>query len=188
MSEPSRQDPLPGAIRVMQVIVVAMTGGCLMFAVVAILLNLQDGPMAAQPGSPIVTYIALAVMVSMLIAFVVARAVLNGQARRSLLTIADRELDDSSDPCPRALPESSEVVRILLGAFQTRLLMGAALLEGAAFFLLISYLLEGSPLALASALFLILGIALQFPTQSRVAGWIEKQLQSIHNERQFRRS
>ena len=191
MSESSWQDQLPGVVRVMQIIVLALIIGCLTFAVIAIALKTgdvpADGPAAAQAGSPFLTYIALAAIVPMLIAFIVVRGALSGQTRRVVMGLADKLSGNSSDLRSQELLQSSEIVRTLLQAFQSRLIVGAALFEGATFFLLVCYLVEGNPIALGAAFALVVGIALQFPTPSKVAGWIEQQIDAIHHQRQFSR-
>jgi len=188
MSDLRLEDQFGGAVRALQIIVIALASGCLTFAAIAVFLNLENGPAAAAAGPPMITYLALAAIVPAAIAFVIARAVLNGQARRSALAIIDQMPDDSSGVrSPDDLLQSSEVVRVLLQHFQTRLIVGAAILEGVAFFLLVSYLLEGNPVALGAGIVLALGITLLFPTRSRVAAWILEQVESIRNQQQFSR-
>ena len=65
------------------------------------------------------------------------------------------------------------------------MIVSAACLEGAAFFLLIAYMLERSPWALAAAFALILGVAAHFPTRQRVSDFIQRQMSLIEEERQF---
>ena len=72
-----------------------------------------------------------------------------------------------------------------LAFYQTRMIVGAALLEGPAFFLLIAYLIERSPWSLAAAIFMILGVAAHFPTEQRVAEWVEQQMSLLEEERQL---
>ena len=75
----------------------------------------------------------------------------------------------------------------LFVVFQTRTIVAGALLEGTAFFALITYMIERSPLALTLAVLLILGVAVHFPTRSGVIRWIEDQLRLVERERQFGR-
>jgi hypothetical protein len=71
----------------------------------------------------------------------------------------------------------------LMAVFQGKIIVGAAMLEGGAFFAAIAYLVEGGPIALALAVVLWLGIAAHFPTLPRVIGWIERQLEWLDQER-----
>jgi hypothetical protein len=55
------------------------------------------------------------------------------------------------------------------------MIIGMALLEGAAFYQAIAYYVEGQPLALGLGCLLLLGLIVQFPTRSRVERWLENQ-------------
>jgi hypothetical protein len=68
--------------------------------------------------------------------------------------------------------------------YQTQLIVGAAMLEGAAFFAGIAFMLERNPIAAAVALVLLAVLAARFPTRDRVAGWLDRQLELIKEERQ----
>ena len=186
MSTTSWQDQLLMAVRVMQVIIFSLATGCLTFAVIVVVLHLQNDPAAALKGPPIITYVALAALLPILIALFTVRGVLEGQARRSALAIAEDEKSTSGTTSSiEDRLQSSKVKRALLQSCQSRLIVSAALLEGMAFFLLVAYFIEGNPLALGGALALVVGIILQFPTRSSVAGWLERQVSSIRNEQQF---
>ncbi|HVX60236.1 MAG TPA: hypothetical protein VHC19_06540, partial [Pirellulales bacterium] len=63
--------------------------------------------------------------------------------------------------------------------------IAVAILEGAAFFLVVAYQLERNPLALAVAIPLIIVIAAHFPTPARVAEWVERQLRRLDEDRQL---
>jgi hypothetical protein len=58
------------------------------------------------------------------------------------------------------------------------------LLEGAAFFATIAYMLERNPLALATAIVLLGTLAARFPTSDRVNAWLDRQLGLLQEERQ----
>ncbi len=60
-----------------------------------------------------------------------------------------------------------------VATYQTTLIIGAALFEGAAFFNLIAYMIEGQVLSLVVAAILLLFMILLFPTVSRVHDWLE---------------
>lgn len=59
--------------------------------------------------------------------------------------------------------------------YQTPTIVQQALLEGAAFFQVIAYLLEGQPLNLGLTLGLILRLTLLFPKREAVERWIGTQ-------------
>ncbi len=51
--------------------------------------------------------------------------------------------------------------------------------EGLGFFGTIAYLVEGNPIALSLAVLMILGVAAHFPTQGRIVGWVQRQLEAV---------
>ena len=59
------------------------------------------------------------------------------------------------------------------------MIVGAAMVEGAAFLAVFAYLLDRTTLSLALAVVLIAGVTAHFPTRSRVEHWIEGQLQLL---------
>ena len=77
-------------------------------------------------------------------------------------------LDDSA--------HGGELADRLAVLFMTRTIAACAILEGAAFFLLIAYLLEGT---------LILVMGRHFTTRSALVHWIENQARRIDEERQL---
>jgi len=75
--------------------------------------------------------------------------------------------------------------------YQTQLIIGAAMLEGAAFFATIAYMfatiaymVERNPLALATAIALLGALVARFPTSDRVNAWLDRQLGLLQEERQ----
>jgi hypothetical protein len=74
----------------------------------------------------------------------------------------------------------------LSGVYQTRLIIGCAMIEGAAFFCLIAYLLERRPLSLIVAGVLLLLLISQIPTVSKVESWVESELSTINQLRHMR--
>lgn len=59
------------------------------------------------------------------------------------------------------------------GGYQTSLIIGLALYEGAAFFNLVAYMLEGQMYSLAVAVVLIAAIVMSLPTVGGVQDWID---------------
>jgi hypothetical protein len=64
----------------------------------------------------------------------------------------------------------------LLGGLQSRAIVRAALLEGAAFFNIIAYQIEGQTFSLAIAVGLLLGIATTIPFRRSTEEWLEREL------------
>ncbi len=71
-------------------------------------------------------------------------------------------------------PEAHSL-ELWLGAYQTRMIVAAALLESGAFFMAVTYLVEGHTLALAIGTALALAVAAHLPTAAGVAAWIDEQ-------------
>jgi hypothetical protein len=57
--------------------------------------------------------------------------------------------------------------------------MAAAIFEGAAFFNLIAYLIEGQPFSPIAAAALLFFMMLQFPTAGRIEDWVERNIQTV---------
>jgi hypothetical protein len=86
------------------------------------------------------------------------------------------------------LPNAAELgdVAPLAAIYQTRTIIGAAMLEGAAFLGCVAYLLEHQQLVLVVAGALLLMIARHFTTASGLESWIENELATIQQMRQLR--
>jgi hypothetical protein len=94
-----------------------------------------------------------------IVAYVLAPSILTGALRQAF--IAD--------------PQAAEV-RPIAQIYQTLLIIRCAILEGAAFFCLVSYMLERQPITLAATSVLVLVLLAQFPTLSRESAWIENEM------------
>jgi hypothetical protein len=163
MSVPGQaDDDLAGPIRTIQIMAAAIVAGVGMFLIIVLTLRGQ-GP--APAASPILLYVGIVFGVAALAARLVVP---------NLLVAARR----------RQLPGSSSS-RDLLGLFQLRTIVGMALLEGAAFFLVIVYLLDGSQLALLLSILGVVIVASQFPTRSSIDRWLARQRELIEQEQQL---
>jgi hypothetical protein len=148
----------------MQIIVGAMLAGVLSFATIAAVVRSQN-PLRPPPDLPILSFVAVGFGVLTL---------LGRMALLQTVTTAARH---------RWRAETDIPVCQWLNLFQTRTVIGAALLEGAAFLFLVAYLVEGLPWALAGGLaFGALLALLQFPTRAAVERWVEAQQETFQNE------
>ncbi|MCE9548432.1 MAG: hypothetical protein K8T25_23400 [Planctomycetia bacterium] len=164
-------------MRTLQIIVVGLVLGVTTF-LLFVLFKPRDAA-AANPnpqGQPIIFCVTLAMAVSALI----ARAVIPRMADKAARQKIAREMaTDASD-----LPDRPGCgIALLLGAYQTRTIVSAALLEGPTFALLISYMIEGFWPALVIAVAFICGIAAHIPTVARVSAWLELQSRLIRDDR-----
>jgi hypothetical protein len=175
------QDRLAAPTRQLQIIVFAMTAGCVMFMAIAVVLR---GSIAADPPDvPIVTYVALAICAGVALARAVIVPTITS---RGCDAIARGQCGSTASPSDTGAAAGDDLM--LLGrVYTTTTIVGAALFEGGTFFLLVSYLVEGQMVSLIAAMAMTVAIALHFPTRSRVAAWIESKSERIDQERQFGR-
>lgn len=160
-------------VRIMQIILLALVGGCLIFMMIAVIIRLHGGMNAAWQD-PIMTYIALLFAVIVLVnSFVLCKLMTsNGRLRiiKSTKSIpgTDTVHDETSD---------------LYALYQTRMIVTAAPREGGTFFLLIAYMLEGNSWSLIGAVVMVAVLASMFPTFTRVDRWVQEQKELLQQER-----
>ena len=160
------RDRLPAQLLTLRVIVAAMVSGCVVFAAIALVVA---GGQLAEPG--LFTYAALAMGLSAVVARLVVLPAVDAAAVQRIAA-SGAQADDGI---------------ALLAQLQTRTIIGAALLEGPVFLLLVAFLAERSALALVAAGVVLLWLASQFPMHAGAANWIENQLLRVADERSLRR-
>lgn len=79
--------------------------------------------------------------------------------------------------------EGDEAETALAGLYQTRMIVSQAIPEGAAFFNLVAYLIEGNWVSLGVVGGLLLMMLAQFPTQGRFENWVRR----LREEQAFQR-
>ena len=151
-----------------RIIVGALCAGGLFLAGVVLLMprRVADEPMLA--------FMALLFSVCGVIAAAIVPRMIGKRARNSLV--------DNARPQPQPSPslasgDASHVSRIM-GIYQTRLITSLALLEAAAFFNLVAYMIEGQVVNVAVALVLLVLMLIQFPSRTRTEHWVADQLQA----------
>jgi hypothetical protein len=167
-------DRVRGPVRTMQIISGTLAAGVVAFLVVVLVIN---GPpnAAADPG--VVTYLSAGFFLVMLVvAMIVPRSIVQSQ-------IADiaRGTWKPPEQLPANYDVTSESAKLLI-VYQTHMIVRLAMLEGAAFFALIAYLLEGHWLALGVAIAALALLLSQFPTRGRLENWADHaqaQMQAI---------
>jgi hypothetical protein len=93
--------------------------------------------------------------------------------------LASGYVDISTDKNSRRVP----IADALLNLYLTRTIIGAAIVEGAAFFALVVSVIDEEPICLMLGGVMIVGIALHFPTRTRVTQWLETQQLLLQQER-----
>jgi hypothetical protein len=165
---------------VMQIIAGALLFGVAAFLAVAlIVVYFRIGPGAAQANNlPIISIAALVVVAMELpLSFIVPGM----QTRSALQKIAA----GTWRPPPGAdgADLGTDASKILL-LRQTTLITSLAILEGAAFFGCIAYLVEARPFVLSIVLLAVWLMLVNFPTQRRVHNWIDRQAEQLAQLRQ----
>jgi hypothetical protein len=170
-----REEKLTPALRQLQMIVGSLVTGCTIFLVIALFVSAGRG---AAGGPPLVSYIATACGVMALLTRALIPPKIIGTGRQKILCQEGRAAGRGD-----ALDGPSIVGR-LLQLFATSTIVPCAVIEGATFFLLVAYVIEGWPPAVMAAVALIAVLALHMPTRSRAIHWIEDQLVLLEQERQ----
>ena len=143
--------------RISQIIAGALIMGVVMFGCVAFFVANGEpakSPMVALIG---VGMAAMAVMVR----FIVPAIIVNG---------GKASLKEASD---------AEQTSLLAGLYQTKMIVGMAVLEGAAFFNLIAYMTEKQFWSYGVVAFLVGVMAISFPSQGQFESWAEEMKRNL---------
>jgi hypothetical protein len=163
-------------LRMMQIIAGALLLGVIGFTTIVLILVATGSivPGGARAGNPpIISFVAVLIWaVQAPLAIVIPGL----QTRNGLKSIGS-----VGRPAPGgANPASfSTDANRLLALRQTTLITSLALLEGAAFFAGVSYLLEGRVFVLAVVVVALLQMLMNFPTEYRVRTWLETQIDQL---------
>jgi hypothetical protein len=166
--------PMRGKLLAMRIVHFALCLGLLAFAVIAFGLR-QGGGMPPPPPVPIVSYVGYGFAALMFLLSMFVPNVIQTAWRKQV--VAGKWPTTRGDGSP---PNSEEG---WWGLYQTRLIIQMALLEGAAFFQLIAYQVEGQQLSLGLGLGLLLCEAALFPTREGVERWVATQRDLVEQQR-----
>jgi F0F1-type ATP synthase membrane subunit c/vacuolar-type H+-ATPase subunit K len=165
-------------LRVLRIVVVALCVGVLTALGILTWMRSRQPPPPPFPGQPLLSWIGLAFAVLA----VVGSQVVPGMLARSGRQRIARELAASGSTATLSVPGEAVRDPRWWGLYQTKMIVGCALLEGAAFYQAIAFLLEGEQWTAALAVALLVGIALHFPTRPGVEQWIEAQAEQARSE------
>lgn len=161
----------------MRIISAALISGVIVFLVVVLFIVEGD----RQPGTPLLTYLGLAFgALGLVFAFIVP-GFMGGSIKQAL---ADGKRVDL--PAQFKASQDVGIVGNLLFLFQTRLIIGYAILEGAAFFNLVAYMIERQDVSLAIVGLLLGAMLVKFPTRGKVEAWLADESRSIDELRSLR--
>ncbi|MDB5351877.1 MAG: hypothetical protein JWN86_3124 [Planctomycetota bacterium] len=178
MSYSSDDQPVEpiGLVRTSQIIAGSLVAGVCMFLTVTFVMRspkaFAPAPWDIMPPQAMITLLGLVMAAMMIVlSFVIPRQIV-ATSRRSLITTKPADLD-----------KSDVTGNGLFGVYQTQMIIGLAMLEGAAFFNVIAFLIEGHIPSLMAAGVLVLIMLSRFPTQGNIAAWVEDQKSLIREER-----
>ncbi|MEZ6070185.1 MAG: hypothetical protein R3C10_07860 [Pirellulales bacterium] len=176
-------DRLPALVRNLQIIVGSLTSGALTFLIIAIIKSVFIDEGVERGEMELMAYLAFGFATVALVARAVVPHIVTLAGRRHIIR---RESSSglvaiSTDKRSRPVP----VVDALLNLYVTRTIIGAAIIEGAAFFALVVAIIEQQRYCLMLGGVMIIGIALHFPTRARVTQWLETQQMMLKEERQL---
>jgi hypothetical protein len=187
MSHVDDESLLSSTIRTMQIIIFALTLGLVFFLAIILFIGNHPAPAPPRPGdqpaqaSPMISYMAVAVAVVAIPLSLLVPSLVVKTARKQIAQGTWRPPDRGTGTLPQgALSDTL----CFAAVYQTSLIVGAALNEGAAFLALIAYMVEGLPAILGLAVLLIVGVAARFPTRARVEQWIDAQKELLLEEKQ----
>jgi hypothetical protein len=177
MGEAAWEDEVTPRVRQLQIVVAALATGPVVFAGIALFAPVQPVQL------PLLAWVAAAFA---LMAFVLRALVPKLIVARTRQKIAR---GTATLPGNRMGPSTEEFIErtgdagYLWLTYMTRTIVAAALLEGAAFFNLVVYLLQRSWMSLAVATALVACVLMLMPTPQGVIRWIGDQLEQIERLR-----
>jgi hypothetical protein len=181
MSAADYEGVLSKRVRIMRILVGALLAGLAVFLGVALFLR-QQGNMAAPPAQLVITYFSLGFAGLMLAVHRIIPNMTVANLRRTLAS------EKPFHPLPPEYANSGlpDEVNCLALVYQNCLIISTAPLEGAGFFTLVAYLLEGQVVCLLAAVILWISIVWKWPSVSGILRWIADQQELIVQERATR--
>jgi hypothetical protein len=167
------QSSLAARARILQIIVIALAMGLVTATLTAFVLR-GDKPREAEPPIPVYIFYFF-VGTSIATSAVVSRG-LEAKARQ----VATSGWPERGEPTPEGLDAARAT---LATAYQTRMILRSAMVEGPAFFGAITYFLSGDGTILVMNFALLCALLSRFPTATRFDAWINDQLNKAREER-----
>jgi hypothetical protein len=163
MGEPESESAIDRGILRLRIIVGVLIAGCLGLAGMSIVLRGQ-GIFGPGPALPIISLIAVVqALATLAIRPIVLSQMLRGARQRLAMNDSDSDAN-------------------WMQVLTTHTIVGAALLEGSAFFFFIAYLVEGEWWALAGGLLMVALLAVwHFPVKTKIERWIEEQREVVRS-------
>jgi len=162
----------PG-VRTLQIVIGALAFGVVSFAVVAIVIRALDPQPDGAAG--VLSLMAYGMApVALVLSRVMQAVVINGSRKQIIAGTYAKPTESLAELGERGA---------LFTVYQSSLLVGGAILEGAAFLCIAAFLIEGSWPALVLAGGLLLALLAMLPRTERVTQWIEAQHRLLNEEK-----
>lgn len=178
---PNNDEPrceFAGQVRVLQIIVAAITLGPLVY--LGVVLAMVPPRNLAAAGDTFLTYAACGMAAAAVAGWLLAPPIVTTRLRRQIAA----GIWPPPDPSGNSLAAPSSDAGKLCALYNIRTIIAVAILESAAFFLVFTYQQQRDVRAFVFALLLTLMIALHLPTRVRVAEWVERQSVRLADDRQ----
>jgi len=158
-------------LRGMRIIVVALAMGVVMFSLIALLISGEAKP----DGQPVVAYMGLFFAAVMFVTREVVSKFIVASARKKIASGGSQ----SAQQVTRQISEEATLEEKFLFTYRVRLIVRAALLEGAAFFNLIAFIIQHEWWSFAIAAVFAAIILSTFPSRNGLLNWIDQQIELL---------
>ena len=149
-------------VRAMQIIATVLMMGVLVFF--GVVLIITQGKIGGMENAAGLTMVGAGFGFVMIVSHFTIPGIICGTQMKQ--AAADGSLNQQDDATTQRI----------WGLYQTQLIVGLALLEGAAFFNLIALMVENSVASLGVVILLLGLMAVKFPTRNKVSWWVEDKL------------
>jgi len=166
------------ALRTVQIIVGVMVASSAVLMGVVVFLGPRTAVSSAE--GLVFTYAAIGAALTMLAGRAIVPSMVDRQALRAMRAGTwqpPRKNGDAAE-VDDFLHDTGDAGRLCL-LFVQHTVIGSALIEGPVMFLLIAYLFESAPVALATAAIMLSLLAAHFPTRTNAERWVERHLDSF---------
>ncbi len=200
MTNPEAKDPTAMVVLASQIITGALIAGPIPVLIIAFFIGPilgQPPPGAGQPGGAaaagqvpegsfqtILSYAAIgAGALAILLSSIAPRLISSSASKSVAPSTPAAQPGKSAGKGKRPGPQTADELRAkLLPQFQAQLIVRAAVLEGAAFFGAVAYLLTGNPVPACVTVALLVPMLVDFPTRTKVESWLERQQEKLRDD------
>ncbi len=167
-------------VRTLQIIVTALALGVMLFLALVLFLGLGK-EMRVDDRQPIITYVALACGLAAFVAGPVVSFFVAIASRGKLAAGLGRP--DAPAPTPADPSAEQRLKERIMGIFVAKIIIAAAIFEGAALFRCVAYMLDGNRLSAILAAILTAAILMEIPSRDRAKRWLVDQRRLVEQDR-----